>query len=134
MRAQLTRFRGREVNTSGDGFLAMFDGPQRAIRCARICITAEHDQPSCAGRMCRREERSRRKRAVDRPTPEWTTVPPGPRSGPGTFLARQFGRESDPPPGAFTVNTANTMSITTAGTALMALSLTRICAPTATTK
>jgi class 3 adenylate cyclase len=27
-------FRGREVNTSGDGFLAMFDGPQRAIRCA----------------------------------------------------------------------------------------------------
>ena len=28
------RFRGREVNTSGDGFLAMFDGPQRAIRCA----------------------------------------------------------------------------------------------------
>jgi len=25
---------GREVNTSGDGFLAMFDGPQRAIRCA----------------------------------------------------------------------------------------------------
>jgi class 3 adenylate cyclase len=34
VRAQLNRFRGREVNTSGDGFLAMFDGPQRAIRCA----------------------------------------------------------------------------------------------------
>ena len=34
VRAQLTRFRGREVSTSGDGFLAMFDGPQRAIRCA----------------------------------------------------------------------------------------------------
>ncbi|MDT5055828.1 MAG: hypothetical protein QOF66_4194 [Mycobacterium sp.] len=34
VRAQLTRFRGREVNTSGDGFLATFDGPQRAIRCA----------------------------------------------------------------------------------------------------
>jgi class 3 adenylate cyclase len=34
IRAQLNRFRGREVNTSGDGFLAMFDGPQRAIRCA----------------------------------------------------------------------------------------------------
>ena len=34
VRAQLVRFRGREVNTSGDGFLAMFDGPQRAIRCA----------------------------------------------------------------------------------------------------
>jgi class 3 adenylate cyclase len=34
VRAQLARFRGREVNTSGDGFLAVFDGPQRAIRCA----------------------------------------------------------------------------------------------------
>jgi class 3 adenylate cyclase len=34
VRAQLSRFRGREVNTSGDGFLAMFDGPQRAVRCA----------------------------------------------------------------------------------------------------
>jgi len=34
VRAQLNRFRGREVSTSGDGFLAMFDGPQRAIRCA----------------------------------------------------------------------------------------------------
>jgi adenylate/guanylate cyclase family protein len=34
VRAQLNRFRGREVNTTGDGFLAMFDGPQRAIRCA----------------------------------------------------------------------------------------------------
>jgi class 3 adenylate cyclase len=34
VRSQLSRFRGREVSTSGDGFLAMFDGPQRAIRCA----------------------------------------------------------------------------------------------------
>jgi class 3 adenylate cyclase len=34
VRAQLARFRGREVNTAGDGFLAMFDGPQRAVRCA----------------------------------------------------------------------------------------------------
>jgi class 3 adenylate cyclase len=34
VRSQLARFRGREVKTSGDGFLAMFDGPQRAIRCA----------------------------------------------------------------------------------------------------
>jgi hypothetical protein len=34
IRAQLTRFRGREMNTSGDSFLAMFDGPQRAIPCA----------------------------------------------------------------------------------------------------
>jgi class 3 adenylate cyclase len=34
VRSQLNRFRGREVNSTGDGFLAMFDGPQRAIRCA----------------------------------------------------------------------------------------------------
>ena len=35
VRAQLTRWRGREENTAGDGFLATFDGPARAIRCAR---------------------------------------------------------------------------------------------------
>src|SRR3984957_14162943 len=34
VRLQLARFRGRDVNKSGDGFLAMFDGPQRAISCA----------------------------------------------------------------------------------------------------
>jgi class 3 adenylate cyclase len=34
VRSQLVRFRGREVKASGDGFLATFDGPQRAIRCA----------------------------------------------------------------------------------------------------
>ena len=28
------RFRGRAVKTMGDGFLATFDGPARAIRCA----------------------------------------------------------------------------------------------------
>jgi class 3 adenylate cyclase len=37
-RAQLARFRGREIKTLGDGFLAVFDGPARAVRCARaIC-------------------------------------------------------------------------------------------------
>ena len=34
VRAQLTRFRGREIDTAGDGFFASFDGPARAIRCA----------------------------------------------------------------------------------------------------
>jgi class 3 adenylate cyclase len=33
VRRQLERFRGREVNTAGDGFLATFDGPGRAIEC-----------------------------------------------------------------------------------------------------
>lgn len=34
VREQLRRFRGREVNTRGDDFLAIFDGPARAISCA----------------------------------------------------------------------------------------------------
>jgi class 3 adenylate cyclase/pimeloyl-ACP methyl ester carboxylesterase len=34
VRAQLGSFRGREVDTAGDGFFATFDGPARAIRCA----------------------------------------------------------------------------------------------------
>jgi class 3 adenylate cyclase/alpha-beta hydrolase superfamily lysophospholipase len=34
VRRQLDRFRGKEVNTVGDGFLATFDGPGRAIECA----------------------------------------------------------------------------------------------------
>jgi pimeloyl-ACP methyl ester carboxylesterase len=34
LRRELTTFRGREVNTAGDGLLATFDGPARAIRCA----------------------------------------------------------------------------------------------------
>jgi class 3 adenylate cyclase len=34
VRRELERFRGREIDTSGDGFLATFDGPARAIRCA----------------------------------------------------------------------------------------------------
>jgi pimeloyl-ACP methyl ester carboxylesterase len=34
VRRQLERFRGREIDTTGDGFLAIFDGPARAIRCA----------------------------------------------------------------------------------------------------
>ena len=35
VRSQLDRFRGRELDTAGDGFFAAFDGPIRAIRCAR---------------------------------------------------------------------------------------------------
>ena len=34
VRTQLERHRGQEVKTTGDGFLATFDGPARAIRCA----------------------------------------------------------------------------------------------------
>ena len=34
VRRELARFRGREIGTAGDGFLAAFDGPARAVRCA----------------------------------------------------------------------------------------------------
>jgi class 3 adenylate cyclase len=34
IRTELARYRGREVDTAGDGFFATFDGPARAIRCA----------------------------------------------------------------------------------------------------
>lgn len=38
VRRELARFRGREVKTVGDGFLATFDGPARAIRCASAIV------------------------------------------------------------------------------------------------
>jgi class 3 adenylate cyclase len=40
VRAQLARFRGREIRTMGDGFLATFDGPARAVRCAQSITAA----------------------------------------------------------------------------------------------
>jgi pimeloyl-ACP methyl ester carboxylesterase len=38
VRQQLERHRGREINTTGDGFLASFDGPARAVRCGRAIV------------------------------------------------------------------------------------------------
>jgi len=49
VRAELDRYRGEEVNTAGDGFLAAFDGPARAIRCA----VAIRDALGAAGITCR---------------------------------------------------------------------------------
>jgi class 3 adenylate cyclase len=43
VRHQLEAFKGREVKTTGDGFLATFDGPARAIRCARAICDAASD-------------------------------------------------------------------------------------------
>jgi class 3 adenylate cyclase len=40
VRDHLRRFRGMEINTTGDGFLASFDGPARAIRCALAMLEA----------------------------------------------------------------------------------------------
>jgi class 3 adenylate cyclase/alpha-beta hydrolase superfamily lysophospholipase len=43
VRAQLDRYRGRELDTAGDGFFATFDGPIRAIRCAVAVRAALRD-------------------------------------------------------------------------------------------
>ena len=40
VRNELARYRGREANTAGDGFMAIFDGPSRAIRCALSIASA----------------------------------------------------------------------------------------------
>ena len=42
VRRELARFRGREIDTAGDGFLATFDGPARAIQCACSIRGAVH--------------------------------------------------------------------------------------------
>ena len=42
MREQLNVFRGREVKTTGDGILAVFDSPARAVRCASAMVAASH--------------------------------------------------------------------------------------------
>jgi class 3 adenylate cyclase/alpha-beta hydrolase superfamily lysophospholipase len=43
VRRELARYRGKEVKSLGDGFLATFDGPARAVRCA--CAIAEAVRP-----------------------------------------------------------------------------------------
>ena len=37
-RAQIEAFRGREIDTAGDGYFAIFDGPARAMRCADAMV------------------------------------------------------------------------------------------------
>jgi pimeloyl-ACP methyl ester carboxylesterase len=43
IRRHLARFRGRELDTAGDGFFATFDGPARAIRCAHAIVESVRD-------------------------------------------------------------------------------------------
>jgi class 3 adenylate cyclase len=43
VRHQLARFSGEEIDTAGDGFLALFDGPARAIRCGLAIRDALRD-------------------------------------------------------------------------------------------
>src|SRR5688500_12275524 len=43
VRRELRRFGGRELNTAGDGFLVLFQGPARAIACADAIRSAVRD-------------------------------------------------------------------------------------------
>jgi class 3 adenylate cyclase len=43
LRDDLNTFRGREVKTTGDGFLAVFDGATKALRCAAAMTRSAHD-------------------------------------------------------------------------------------------
>jgi class 3 adenylate cyclase len=43
VRGCLSEYRGREIDTAGDGFLATFDGPARAVRCAAAIMQALSD-------------------------------------------------------------------------------------------
>jgi pimeloyl-ACP methyl ester carboxylesterase len=43
VRRELGRFRGREVDTAGDGFLATFDGPARALRAGKAIVHSVHE-------------------------------------------------------------------------------------------
>jgi len=43
LRNDLNTFRGREVKTTGDGFLAVFDGATRAVRCAAAMTRSAHE-------------------------------------------------------------------------------------------
>jgi pimeloyl-ACP methyl ester carboxylesterase len=43
VRGELERARGREVDTAGDGFFAAFDGPARAVRCAKSIVEGVRD-------------------------------------------------------------------------------------------
>ena len=52
VRRELARFRGHEIDTAGDGFFARFDGPARAIRCARAIVEAVAPLGLRFGRAC----------------------------------------------------------------------------------
>jgi class 3 adenylate cyclase/pimeloyl-ACP methyl ester carboxylesterase len=43
VRRELTRARGQEIDTAGDGFFASFDGPARAVRCAQAITHGVHE-------------------------------------------------------------------------------------------
>ncbi len=59
VRGCLARYRGRELDTAGDGFFASFDGPARGIRCARPSSRACARSASKCGRDSTRASAAR---------------------------------------------------------------------------
>jgi class 3 adenylate cyclase len=60
VRSNIVRFRGREIKTMGDGFLATFDGPARGVRCAEE-IAARSSRCRDPGRPAHRRSDVRRR-------------------------------------------------------------------------
>ena len=90
VRRELERFGGREVKTLGDGYLATFDGPARAIRCGRaIAEAARSPRPGGAHRPAlrrgRADGRGRRRHR-------------GPHRGPHRSAGRRRAKCSSPAP------------------------------------
>lgn len=44
VRSELARYRGQEVDSAGDGFFCRFDGPARAMACARPIVDGANEQ------------------------------------------------------------------------------------------
>ena len=52
VRQELARYRGKQIRTTGAGFLATFDGPARAVRCASAVVGAAAGSASPCGPVC----------------------------------------------------------------------------------
>jgi hypothetical protein len=78
VRSQLARFRGREVNTSGDGFLAMFDGlSERSVAPWQFATRCRHWASRCAPGCTPRVRGPRRRHRRDRRTHRCAGERPG---------------------------------------------------------
>ena len=66
VRDQLRANRGREVDTAGDGFFAVFEGPADAVRCAFVAIRKVQDLRSELERLRREAEDAERRYDLSR--------------------------------------------------------------------
>ena len=93
---ELERFRGREIDTAGDGFLATFDGPARAIRCALAIRDGVRAPRARAPRRPahRRVRAARRTRSPGSPSTSGARV--AALAGPGEVLVSRPSATSSP--------------------------------------